>query len=169
MELKCPKCGICHPQADVFCSKCGTRLNLGSDKPSADDSFGPDALELLAKLTDFRSWIDQRRKTNVRFMKAYKNRIDDIDPAIKQFKDKYGNSEGNQLTQLELVQEIFACFCRPVRFMETKIRPSVGIGVWQERWMMTTAVEDYLKECCQEADRLFDELMNKLPFPGKTK
>jgi hypothetical protein len=35
--------------------------------------------------------------------------------------------------------------------------------------MMTTAVEDYLKECCQEADRLFDELMNKLPFPDKSK
>jgi hypothetical protein len=53
--------------------------------------------------------------------------------------------------------------------METKLRPSVGMGVWQERWMMTTAVEDYLKECCREADRLFDELMNKSPFLGQAK
>jgi hypothetical protein len=167
VELKCPNCGIYHRQEDVFCSKCGTRLSLDSDELSADDSFRSDALGLLATLTDFRTWIDQRRKTNVRFMKAYKKRIDDIGPAIKQFKDKYGNSEGDQLNQFEFVQEIFTCLSRPVRFMETKLRPSVGMGVWQERWMMTTAVEDYLKVCCRETDRLLDDLVNKLPCPGK--
>jgi hypothetical protein len=120
-------------------------------------------------LNDFRAWLDQRKKTDVRFMKAYKKRLDDIGAVFKQFKQKYGNSEGGRLKQFELVQKIFTCFSRPVRFMETKIRPSVGMGVWQERWMMETAVEDYLKECCQEADRLFDESVNKLPFVGKAK
>ena len=169
MELKCPNCGVHHRHEDVFCSKCGTRLGPDNANLSLDDSFKSDALDLLETLNDFRAWIDQRKKTNARFMKAYKKRLDDISPAIKQFKNKYGNSDGGRLKQFELVQEIFTCFSRPVSFMDTKIRPSVGIGVWQERWMMTTAVEDYLKECCQEADRLFDELMKKLPFPGKGK
>jgi hypothetical protein len=169
VELKCPKCGIHHRQEDVFCSKCGIRLGPDNDDPLPDDSFGPDALNLLETLNDFRAWIDQRKKTNARFMRAYKKRLDDIGPAIKQFNSKYRNSESSRLQQFELVQEIFTCFSRPVRFMKTNLRPSVGMGVWQERWMMTTAVEDYLKECCQEADRLFDEFMNKLPFPGKAK
>ncbi|MBW2408221.1 MAG: hypothetical protein JRF72_00380 [Deltaproteobacteria bacterium] len=51
--------------------------------------------------------------------------------------------------------------------METKLRPSVGMGVWQERWMMKTAVEDYLKTCCREADRLSEKLNNNLHFSGK--
>lgn len=169
MELKCARCGNHYSQEDVFCSKCGTRLKPDNDDLLPDDSFKPDASDLLETLNDFRAWIDQRKKTNVRFMKAYKERLDDIGPAIDQFKHKYGNSEGGRLKQLELVQEIFTCFSRPVRFMETKLRPSVGMGVWQERWMMATAVEDYLKECCREADHLFDELMRKLPFLGQIK
>ena len=100
-------------------------------------------------------------------MEDYKKRLDDIGPFINQFKQQYSHIESGRLEQFELVQEIFTCYGRPVRFMETKLRPSVGMGVWQERWMMTTAVEDYLKVCCREADRLFDELMNKLPFQGK--
>jgi hypothetical protein len=151
-----------HSRKDVFCRKCGTRLRPDNDDPLPDDSFRPEVLGLLETLNDFRAWIDQRKKTNVRFMEAYKKRLDDIGPAIKQFKHKYGNSEGDRLKQFELVQEIFTCFNRPVRFMDTKLRPSVGMGVWQERWMMTKAVEDYLQACCREADRLFDELMKKL-------
>ena len=158
MELKCPKCGIHHGQEDVFCSKCGTRLRTSVDESLSDDSFRPDALDLLETLNDFRAWIDQRKKTNVRFMKAYKKRLDDIDSVIRQFKQKYGNNEEDLLKQIELIHEIFTCFRRPVRYMETKLRPSVGMGVWQERWMIKTAVEDYLAECCREADRLLDEL-----------
>jgi hypothetical protein len=169
VELKCPECGIHHRQEDVFCSKCGTRLGPDDPAPLRDDSFRPDALNLLEALADFRAWIDQRKKINARFMKAYKKRLDDIGPDIEQFKHKYGSSEGDRLRRFELVQEIFTCFNRPVRFMETQLRPSVGMGVWQERWMMATAVEDYLKECCREADHLFDELINRLPFPGKAK
>jgi hypothetical protein len=169
VELKCPKCGIHHGQEDVFCSKCGTRLKTSNDEPLLDDSFRPDALDLLEALNDFRVWIDQRKKTNIRFMKAYKKRLDDIDPIIRQFKQKYGNSEGGLLNQIELVHKIFACFRRPVRFMETRIRPSVGMGVWQERWMVTAAVEDYLTECCREADLLFDEIKRNLTFLGIAK
>jgi len=124
----------------------------------SDDSFNPDILDLLETLNSFRAWIAQRKKTNVRFMKAYKKRLDNIVPIIQQFKYKYGHSEAIRLEQFELVQEIFNCYSRPVRFMETKLRPSVGMGVWQERWMMASAVEDYLKACCREADSLFDEL-----------
>jgi hypothetical protein len=167
VELKCPKCGIHHPREDVFCSKCGTRLGPDDTDPAPDHLFQTDALNLLAALSDFRAWIDQRKKTNARFMKAYKKRIDDIGPGIEQFKHKYGNGESGRSRQFELVQEIFTCFNHPVRFMETKLRPSVGMGVWQERWMMTAAIEDYLKECCREADRLLDELENKLRFQGQ--
>ena len=102
-------------------------------------------------------------------MKTYKKRLEELGPVIKEFKNKYGHSDGSRLNQFELVQEIFTCYRRPVRFMETKLRPSVGIGIWQARWMMTAAVEDYMKACCREADRLSDDLMNKLPFAGKAK
>jgi hypothetical protein len=162
VELKCPICGIQSSREDAFCSKCGTRLRSDNDARLIGDSFRLDALDLLKTLNDFRVWIGQRKKINVRFMEAYKKRLDDIGPAIKQFEHKYGNSEGDQFKQFERVQEIFTCFNRPVRFMDTKLRPSVGMGVWQERWMMTAAVEDYLQACCREADRLFDELMKKL-------
>ena len=160
MGLECPKCGIHHNPEDVFCSKCGARLRPDNDDPLPEDSFRPDALDLLETLKGFRAWVGQRKKIDVRFMKAYKKRLDDIGPAIKQFQNNYGNNEGGRLKQFELLQEIFSCFSRPIRYMETKLRPSVGMGVWQERWMMTTAVEDYLKACCREADRLFDELIN---------
>jgi hypothetical protein len=169
VELKCPKCGIHHSQEDIFCSKCGTRLRTSNDEPLPDDSFRPDALDLLETLNDFRAWIDQRKKTNVRFMKAYKKRLDDINPVIRQFKLKYGTSEEDLLKQIDLIHKIFTCFRRPVRFMETKLRPSVGMGVWQERWMMITMVEDYLAECCREADRLLDKLKKNLLFIGKDK
>jgi hypothetical protein len=36
------------------------------------------------------------------------------------------------------------------------------MGVWQERWMMIKAVDDYLKQCCQEADRHINELKQNL-------
>ena len=163
MEMKCPKCGIPHSQEDIFCSKCGSQVRPSDSNQIPDVSFRTDALELLETLNEFRLWIDQREKNNVRFMKIYKQRIEDeIGPSIRQFKKKYGNIEGRQVKPFELIQEIFTCFRRPVRYMETKLRPSVGMGVWQERWMMTKAVEDYLKACCQEADRHINELKQNL-------
>jgi len=77
MELKCPKCGIHHRQEDVFCSKCGTRLRPDNDDLLPDDSLRKDALDLSRALNDFRNWIDRRKKTDVRFMKAYKQRLED--------------------------------------------------------------------------------------------
>ena len=163
MELKCPKCGIPHGQEDIFCSKCGYRVRPSNGDPIPDVSFRVDAAVLLETLNEFRLWIDQSKKNNVRFMKIYKQRIEDeIGPSIRQFKEKYGNIEGSQAKPFELIQEIFTCFRRPIRFMETKLRPSVGIGVWQERWMMTKAVEDYVKACCQEADCHLGELIQEL-------
>jgi len=169
LELKCSNCGIPTSRGDLYCRKCGTRLKPDNDDPLPDDLFNSDILDLLDALKGFRTWIDQRKKTNVRFMKTYKKRLEELGPVIKEFKNKYGHSDGSRLNQFELVQEIFTCYRRPVRFMETKLRPSVGIGIWQARWMMTAAVEDYMKACCREADRLSDDLMNKLPFAGKAK
>lgn len=168
MESKCPNCGILTNQGDIYCSKCGTRIKPDKADPSSG-SFNSDILDLVDALKGFRIWIDQRKKTNVRFMKAYKKRLDELSPVFEQFKHKYGRNERDRLEQFELVQEIFTCYRRPARFMETKLRPSVGMGVWQERWMMTSAVEDYLKTCCREADRLFYELKHKAPFSGKAK
>ena len=163
MDLKCPKCGVPQSQEDIFCSKCGLRIRSSNDGRMPDDSFRAEALDLLETLNEFRIWISQRKKINVRFMKIYKQKIEDeIGPPIRQFKEKYGKIEEKQVKLFELIQEIFTCFRRPVRFMETKLRPSVGIGVWQERWMMTKAVEDYLKACCQEADRHLGELIREM-------
>ena len=163
MELKCPKCGIPISKADTFCSKCGMRIRTNNGDQARDDSFSSDALALLKMLNEFRAWIDQRKKMNIRFMKAYKQRlVDDMGLSIRQFKEKYGDTEEGQSKQFELILETFASFKRPIAFMETKLRPSVGIGVWQERWMMAKTVEDYLKACCQDADRHINELKQTL-------
>jgi hypothetical protein len=139
------------------------RIRTNNSDQACDDSFSSDALALLKMLYEFRAWIDQRKKTNIRFMKAYKQRlVDEIGLSIRQFKEKYGDTEGEQSKQFELILETYACLSRPIAFMQTKLRPSVGIGIWQERWMMTKAVEDYLKECCQEADRYINELKQNL-------
>ena len=169
MELKCPNCRISISQGDIYCSKCGIRLQTDNDDSLSGDSFNSDILNLLDALHGFRTWMDQRKKTNIRFMKVYKKRLDELGIVIKQFKLKYHHSEKGRMEPFELVQEIFTCFRRPVRFMETELRPSVGMGVWQERWMMITTVEDYLAECCRESDRLFDELNKNLPFLRKVK
>ena len=128
MELKCPNCRIPICQGDIYCSKCGTRLQTDNDDHLADDSFNSDILDLLDALNGFRMWIDQRKKTNVRFMKAYKKRLDELDPIIKQFKLKYRHSDSGRMEHFELVQEIFSCYSRPVRFMETRLFENVLPG-----------------------------------------
>ncbi|UCE52251.1 MAG: zinc ribbon domain-containing protein [Desulfobacterales bacterium] len=163
--MKCPKCGIPISKADIFCSNCGMRIRTNNGDQARDDSFSSDALDLLKMLNEFRAWIDQSEKINVRFMKTYKQKIEDeIGPSIRQFKEKYGNNEAGKSKKFELVLETYACLSRPIAFMQTKLRPSVGMGVWQERWMMTKVVEDFLKECCQEADRHINELKQKLAY-----
>ena len=166
MELKCTKCSIPISNTDIFCSNCGIRIRTDIDGQAGEDLFYSDALALLKMFNEFRSWIDQRKNTNIRFMKAYKRRlVDEIGPSIRQFREKYGDTEGGRSQQFELILETFASFERPTTLMETKLRPSVSIGVWQERWMMTKAVEDYLTACCQEADRHINELKRTLTSP----
>lgn len=95
-------------------------------------------------------------------MKAYKQKMqDEIAPAISKFRKKYDINEEKQSKQFVLILEVFACFERPISFMETKLRASVGMGIWQERWMMAKAVDDYLIDCCREADRQLSELVKK--------
>lgn len=128
-----------------------------------DSQFHKTVAELLDTLTEFRSWIDRQKKINVSFMKAYKKRLEkETGPAIKQFKEKYKNREEGQSPSFQLIMKSFACFKRPITFMQTQLRPSVGMGIFLERWMLTKAVEDYLKECCQEADRCLEELTKKM-------
>ncbi|MHC4457594.1 MAG: hypothetical protein ACYS0I_10980 [Planctomycetota bacterium] len=127
-----------------------------------DSQFKTAVAELLDTLIQFRSWIDRQKKINVSFMKSYKKHLEkDIGPTIKQFEEKYQYREEGQSPSFQLIMKSFACFKRPITFMQTQLRPSVGMGIFLERWMLTRAVQDYLKECCQEADSYLDELTNK--------
>ena len=87
------------------------RIRTNNGDKTRDDSFSSDALALLKMLNEFRIWIDQRKKTNIRFMKAYKQRlVNEMGPSIRQFKEKYGDTERGQSKQFELILETFACF-----------------------------------------------------------
>ena len=96
-------------------------------------------------------------------MRDYKERIvEEIGPSIREFSEKYKDREEGQSPLFGHITEIFSLLSRPITLMETKLRPSVGMGVFLERWMMTKAAESYLKECCQEADHRLDELMKRI-------
>lgn len=98
-------------------------------------------------------------------MRAYKERIEkEIGPSIREFEEKYGDREEGQSPLFRLIVEAFSLLSRPITFMETELRPSVGMGIFLERWMMTNAVESYLKECCQEADHHLDEVAKAIDF-----
>jgi len=128
-----------------------------------DNQFNKTAGELLDTLTEFRSWIERQKKINVSFMKSYKKHMEkDIGPTIKQFEEKYQYREEGKASSYQLIMKSFACFKRPITFMLTHLRPSVGMGIFLERWMLTKAVEDYLKECCREADHCLEELTKKM-------
>ena len=128
-----------------------------------DCQFNKTAGELLDTMTEFRIWIDRQKKINISFMKAYKKRLEkETGPALKQFEEKYKNREEGQSPSFHLIMKSFDCFKRPITFMQTQLRPSVGMGIFLERWMLTKAVQDYLKECCHEADRYLEELTKKL-------
>jgi len=117
----------------------------------------------LGNLKDFRAWIDQKKRVNARFMLGYKERMEkDIRPSVKEFDLMYGDKEEGRSLLFLHTMKAYAALSRPVTFMETKLRPSVGMGVFLERWMMAQAVEDQLKECCQEADYHLQEIAKKL-------
>ena len=161
LELNCPGCGIVCDPGDHFCRKCGARL-----RPGADSQLTPFEMEiraLLEMLREFRAWIDENRKKNVRFMKAYKERMEnEIAPSVRAFDAKYRDRAEGQSPLFTLITEAFSVLRRPISHMETKLRPSVGMGVFLERWMMGNVVERYLRECCQEVDGNFEALTERL-------
>ncbi len=163
VELKCSKCGVSYEQRDLFCRKCGIRLKISPEDKDQSSPFLKEVINIFTTLKEFRSWIDQRNKKNIRFMRAYKERIvEEIGPSIREFSEKYKDREEGRSPLFGLTLDIFSWFSRPISLMETKLRPSVGMGVFLERWMMTKAAESYLKECCQEADHRLDELMKRI-------
>lgn len=163
MELKCPKCGVSCGKLDLFCKKCGTSVRPGPETHDQSIQFRMDVIALLRTLKEFRLWIDRRDKKNVRFMRSYKERIEkEIGPSLREFDEKYKDREEVRSPLFGLTREIFFWLSRPINLMEMKIRPSVSIGIFLERLMMTKAAESYLKECCQEADHRLDELVKKI-------
>ncbi len=134
--------------------------------PEVQDEMSPfevEAVELLKNLREFRAWIDQHERKKVRFMRAYKNKLErEMGPSVDEFRERYEDTKEGKSPLYHHLLEIFTVLSRPIKFMETDLRPSVGMGVLLERWMMTSAVEDYLRECCQEVDRLLDELTKKM-------
>jgi len=117
----------------------------------------------LESLKEFRAWIGQQKRKNIRFMKGYKERMEgNLAPVMRKLAEKYGSPEGPQLPLLSLVNNVFLALNRPIAFMETELRPSVGMGVFLERWMMRDVVERCLKECCEEADRHLGALEERI-------
>lgn len=126
-------------------------------------TFEMEVMALLKMLKEFRAWIDKQKRKNVRFMRAYKDRIEkEIGLSIREFDEKYREREEGQSPLFSFMMEAFSWLSRPITLMETELRPSVGMGVFLERWMVTEAVKRYLKECCQEADHHLDELTKKI-------
>jgi len=163
VKLKCPECGNAYGPRDLFCRKCGIRLKISPEDKDQSSPFLKEVINIFTTLKEFRSWIDQRNKKNIRFMRDYKERIvEEIGPSIREFSEKHKDREEGQSPLFGHITEIFSLLSRPITLMETKLRPSVGMGVFLERWMMTKAAESYLKECCQEADHRLDELMKRI-------
>ena len=163
MEVRCPKCGTACDQGDLFCRKCGAKVRSGFGAQGQASPFEMEVMALLKTLKEFRAWIDQKKRKNVRFMRTYKQRIErEIGPSIRGFDGRYREKEEEQSPLIRHIMEAFSAFSRPIHLMETELRPSVGMGVFLERWMVTKAAEDYLKECCQEADKHLEELIEKM-------
>lgn len=162
MELKCPKCGTSCGEDDRFCRTCGAKVGSPGTTEDHDPSFEIDVVTLLKTLNEFRTWATQEKK-NVRFMKAYREKLEgEIGSTIRDFEERYGGRKEGRSPLFRHIREAFSALRRPVRYMETRLRPSVGMGVFLERWMRAQTVEDYLKECCQEADHHLEELAKKL-------
>jgi hypothetical protein len=120
-------------------------------------------MALVKTLKTFRGWIDQNKRKNVRFMGAYKQTMEkEIGPSIKEFQDRFKDKGEGQSPVFAHIMEAFSWLSRPITFMETRLRPSVGMGVFLERWMMIHAVETYLKECCQETDRHLEAVSQEI-------
>jgi hypothetical protein len=129
----------------------------------AHPHFETDLIDLLNRLREFRAWIDQNRRKNVRFMRAYKERVErEIGPSIRAFDTKYGDREEGRSRSFRLAMDAVSALRRPIHLMETDLRPSVGMGVFLERWMTGRAVETYLETCCREADGHLEALTREI-------
>ena len=159
MGSRCPACGTSHKQGDQFCRKCGTRLRDRSGEEISRDLFEKDLAVLLENFKEIISWMGTEKRKSIRFMKVYKERVEgDLGAAVKAFVEKHGIREETPPPPLALLHEAFSALRRPIAFMETELRPSVGMGVFLERWMMRDVVERYLKDCCEEAERHLEAL-----------
>lgn len=134
-------------------------MKFDAEVQTRNSQFGVEVANLLKIFIEFRTWLDKNKKRNIRFMRTYKEKIEKkVGPSIREFQERYQGREEGQTFAFDHLMKAFSCFCRPITFMETELRPSVGMGVFLERWMLTKAAESYLKECCQEADRHLDAL-----------
>ena len=169
-KSKCPKCETPYGKRDLFCKKCGTRLRNSLDHKKQLRQFEIDVVALFQALNEFRIWIDKNEKLNVPFMKSYKEKMDgEVSSLIKKFDENYRKTEEKFSPFFNLMTETFSALNRPIAFMETRLRPSIGMGVFLERWMLINTVESYLKECCKDADYYLDMLKEKIKYIKREK
>ena len=118
-----------------------------------------DLAGLLDSLREFQAWATREARPSTRFQRAYKERAArEIFPRIREFIEKYAAVGGSPGEACGLVQEIFSWLKGATSLMATELRPSVGMGVFLERWMMTQASEEYLAVCGQRVAELLDRL-----------
>jgi hypothetical protein len=123
------------------------------ERQNGGDGFEDDLSKGLTALQEFRTWVDGVRKKNIRFIRAYEERLErEVEPFIRELKDKYENRDEGKSIPFHHLMEGFSWLQRPTTMFETGLRPSVGMGVFLERWMMVQAFEEYLKECCEKTD-----------------
>ena len=164
-KSKCPKCNTFYEQGDFFCKKCGTRLRNSLEHKKQLGKFEIDVVVLFQAFNEFRNWIDNNEKKNISFMNSYKKKMNsEISALIKKFDGNYGETEKKFSPFFNLITETFSALNRPIAFMETRLRPSIGMGVFLERWMLLKAVDTYLKECCKDADYYLDMLKEKIKY-----
>ena len=162
-KSKCPKCRTSYEQGDLFCKRCGTPLRNSLEHKKQLSQFEIDVVILFQAFNEFRNWIDNNEKKNISFMNSYKKKMDsEISALIKKFDGNYGGVEEKFSPFFNLITETFSALNRPIAFMETRLRPSIGMGVFLERWMLSKVVESYLKECCKDADYYLDMLKEKI-------
>jgi len=169
LPASCHFCGSPRAPGDFFCRHCGQALQSRPPVPSSHGRFDEEIEALFIQLKDFRLWIDKTKKKNVRFMEAYKISLEkEINPQISALCSKHATDPDDHSNPINLMRETALTLTGPIHFMETKLRPSVGMGIFLERWMMTSALETYLKECCRKADGLLDQLAQLLDLKTET-